>query len=121
MTALEQAIQRLNYSIGRVNDLDDALRRRASELGGSFEFDRYKILSFCNLTMAAEALAADPRVGALMPCRLAVFAPRGSSQVVVVTPRPTFLLGPSPPEALRRLAAQVEADVLEILDMVGDR
>ena len=121
MASLEAAIQRRNYSVGRVNDLDDTLRRRARDLGGTFAFDHYKVLSFCNLTLAAEVLEADPRIGALMPCRLAVFVPKGSAEVVVVTLRPTYLLRVSRSEILRRLAAQLEADILGILDMVGAR
>lgn len=116
--ALEAAVQRRNYALGRTNDLDDALRARARVVGAPFDFEHYKVVSFCNLTLAAEALAADPHVGALMPCRLAVYVRPGSAEVVVVAMRPTYLLGAWAPEALRRLAARVEADLLAILDMV---
>jgi hypothetical protein len=47
-----------------------------------------------------------------------VYVRPGSAEVVVVAMRPTYLLGAWAPEALRRLAARVEADLLAILDMV---
>lgn len=119
LAALEAAIARRNYFVAGTNHLDDTLRRRAAELGTRFDFDHYKILSFCNLTLAAEALKAHPYVGAFMPCRLAVFALKGSPAVLIVTMRPTFLSRLFKSPEVQRLASQVEADVLAILGMVA--
>lgn len=118
LTALEVAIARRNYFLAGTNNLDDTLRRRAADLGTSFGFEHYKILSFCNLTLADEALRVHPYVGAFMPCRLAVFAKTGSPDVVIVTMRPTFLAKIFKSQEMERLAQAVEADVLEILRMV---
>jgi uncharacterized protein (DUF302 family) len=119
LVALEAAIARHNYFLAGTNNLDDTLRRRAADLGGPFDFDHYKILSFCNLTLADEALKAHPYVGAFMPCRLAVFVPRGSPNVIIVTMRPTFLARVFKSSEIQRLASRVEADVLAILEMVA--
>jgi uncharacterized protein (DUF302 family) len=119
LTALEAAIARRNYFVAGTNHLDDTLRRRAAELGTRFDFDHYKVLSFCNLTLADEALRAHPYVGAFMPCRVAVFAQKGSPDVIIVTMRPTFLSRLFRSPEVERLARRVEADVLAILEMVA--
>lgn len=119
LTALQTAIARRNYFVAGINHLDDTLRRRAADLGKPFDFDHYKILSFCSLTLADEALRAHPYVGAFMPCRVAVFAQKGSPDVIIVTMRPTFLSRLFRSPEVERLARQVEADVLAILEMVA--
>jgi len=119
LEALRAAVEQHNYVLGRTNDLDLALRQRAAALGQRFDFERYKVLSYCNLTFADEALRAEPALGAFMPCRMAVYVTRGSQEVVIVTVRPTFLLRSFSSPDVQRLAAQVEADTLGILRMVA--
>lgn len=119
LTTLQAAIARRNYFVAGINHLDDTLRRRAADLGRSFDFDHYKILSFCNLTLADEALAADPAVGAFMPCRLVLYSRKGSPEVVILTMRPTFLARVFRSTEVQRLATRVEADVVAILEMVA--
>lgn len=117
--ALKTAVERRNYVLSPINDLDDALRRRAGDLGQPFGFAHYKILSFCNLTFADEALRVAPHLGALMPCRAAVYALKGSREVVIVTVRPSFLAKVFRSPELGPLAARVEADVLAIFEMIA--
>ncbi|MBI1963134.1 MAG: DUF302 domain-containing protein [Candidatus Rokubacteria bacterium] len=119
LEALRGAIARRNYVAGGTSDLGDALARRARTLGEPAEFDRYQVLSFCNLGFAAEALRVDPRAGALMPCRIAVFVVKGSAEVVVVALRPLYLARIVPAPEFARLAAQVEADLMAVLEEVA--
>jgi uncharacterized protein (DUF302 family) len=120
LTSLEEAIKRQNYFIAGHNNLDDTFRTRAAQLGTSFEYAHYKILSFCNLTLGEEALRAHPFVGAFMPCRMAIYVPKGSPEVVIVTMRPTFISRIFKSQEVERLASQVEADILEILKAVAE-
>jgi len=119
LATLEAAVARRNYFLVGTNHLDDTLRRRAADLGTSFDYDHYKIVSFCSLTLADEALRAEPAVGAFMPCRLALYVRKGSPEVVIVTLRPTFLARVFKSKEMTRLAEVVENDLLEILRMVA--
>lgn len=119
LAALEAAVARRNYFVVGINHLDNTLRRRAADLGTSFDYDHYKIVSFCSLTLADEALRAEPAVGAFMPCRLALYVRKGSPEVVIVTMRPTFLARVFRSSDVERLATRVEADVVAILEMVA--
>jgi uncharacterized protein (DUF302 family) len=92
MSVLQEAIKRRNYAITGVNHLDDTLARRAADVAGpELPYARYKVVGFCNLTLADEAVRLSPHVGAFMPCRAVVFQVRGSPETVVVAFRPTAL------------------------------
>lgn len=120
LASLEEAIKRQNYFIAGQNNLDDTLRMRAAQMGTSFGFQHYKVLSFCNLTLADEALRAHPFIGAFMPCRMAIYVPKGSPEVVIVTMRPAFLSKLFKSDKVDRLANQVEADIRAILRAVAE-
>lgn len=118
---VQAAVARRNWAMASINNLDDTLRGRAADRGRTFDFDHYKIVSFCNLTLADEVLRTEPYVGAFMPCRLAMFVRKGSGEVVLVTVRPTFLARLFPSPEIRRLAELVEGDILAILEMVAGK
>jgi uncharacterized protein (DUF302 family) len=119
MLLLQEAIKRRNYAVTGVNDLDDALARRAADVAGPpLPYERYKVVGFCSLTLADVALRLTPYVGALMPCRAVVFRSPGKDETVVVAFRPSFLV-PALGAGLERVMAQAEQDVLEILGEIA--
>lgn len=115
MTLLREAIQRRNYVVTGINELDETLERRAADVGAPpLAYERYKVVGFCNLTLADAAVRANPHVGAFLPCRAAVYRERGARETTIVAFRPSFLaaaLG----EGIQRVMRQVEADLLAIL------
>lgn len=119
MALLREAIQRRNYVVTGVNELDETLERRAADVGApALGYERYKVVGFCNLTLADEAVRANPHVGAFLPCRAAVYRERGARETTIVAFRPSFLaaaLG----EGIQRVMRQVEADLLAILSEVA--
>ncbi len=120
LTAFLEEIKRRNYVVTGVNHLDDTLARRAAELGTApFGYERYKIVGFCNLTLAGEALRASPYVGALMPCRAVVFKVAGSRETTIAAVRPSLARFPGIDDALARIVEQAEADIVRILNAVA--
>lgn len=121
MMSLEEAIKRRNWMVTGINHMDDTLRRRAADLGDPApDFERYKIVGLCNLTLADHAIRANPYVGVFLPCRALIYRARGTSETVVVTFRPSFLapaLGGV--ERMGPVMAQAEADLLAILAEVA--
>ena len=120
LATLLEEIKRRNYVVTGTNHLDDTLARRAAELGGEpLAYERYKIVGFCNLTLAAEALRVSPYVGALMPCRAVVFKTPGSGETIIAAVRPSFARIPGSEDALERIIQQAEADIVQILNAVA--
>ena len=120
LTALVEAIKRRNYFVVSVNPLDQTLSRRAAGVGAApLLYEEYKVVSFCNLTLADEAIRLNPLIGALMPCRAVVFRVRGARETTIATFRPSFFSAHFEAGGMKRVVAQVEADILEILKGVA--
>ncbi len=119
LTSLQEAIKRRNYVITGINHLDDTLRQRAADVGGPpFGYEQYKVVGFCNLTLADEAVRKNPHVGAFLPCRAVVYRARGARETTVVAFRPSSLaqaLG----QHVEGVMRQAEADILAILAEVA--
>lgn len=116
LASLLEEIKRRNYVVTGVNHLDDVLARRAAELGGApLDYEGYKVVGFCNLSLADRAIRQDPYVGALMPCRAVVFKARGAPETTVAAFRPSFLAAALGLEGMDRLLGDVEADLFAIL------
>lgn len=73
------------------------------------DFRRYRILGACNPTFAHKALQADPRIGVLLPCNVALYeSDAGKAVVGAIDPMQTLGAGAQAP-ALAELAREVGA------------
>lgn len=77
---LTAAITAANFRVTGENDIGSGLSQR-----GHREFPRYRVIHFCNLELAREGLLVDPRLGAVMPCRAAVYEHRGRVLIALAT------------------------------------
>ena len=91
-------------------DVKDTLKQK---LG--VEFRRYQILGACNPRYAHQALTAEPGIGALLPCSVAVWEEEGGRTTVnAVDPMQTIAasdprFAPIAKEVRERLARALEA------------
>lgn len=115
--SLTEAIQRRNYVVTGINSLDETLQSRRDAIGGpAFEYERYKVIGFCNLSLADEAIRVSPRIGAFMPCRVLVY--RQAGETVIVTFRPAFLAAAFGAD-MAPLVQRADEDILAILEAVA--
>lgn len=68
------------------------------------EFEPYLILGACNPTLAHRALAAEPSVGALLPCNVTLRSENAGTTVEIIDPQAA--LGIVRSEAVAPLAAE---------------
>jgi uncharacterized protein (DUF302 family) len=81
------------------------------------EFRRYQILGACNPRTAHRALSADPSIGALLPCSVAVWEEDdGSVTVNAVDPMQTIAAADP---ALQSIAAEVREALGKALAALG--
>lgn len=96
-------------------DVAEGMRNRG------IAYDRvYKVFQVCNLGLGAKVLRDIPAFGAFIPCKIVVF--ETDDHLALITYRPSYALRyfpEAPPEA-RRIAEQIEADIIEIMNTVRE-
>ena len=65
----------------------------------------YRVLGACNPTMAWEAIAMEPRVGAMLPCNVILREVEGGTEVSAVDP--VASMAGIPNDRLKEVAAEV--------------
>jgi uncharacterized protein (DUF302 family) len=132
---METAMNR-RYSFGKTLSLpfDSAVRRTIEELAKvgfgvlcdidvkatmkkkiGLEMAPYRILGTCNPLYASRAIAAEPQIGALLPCNVVVREDKdGSIRVEVMDPNAVMALVDRPDVAL--LATEVRSVLVEALN-----
>lgn len=106
---IREAAQRHKFGVLHVHDLTATLKGKGIELG--YECRVYDV---CNPQAASEALRSDPRIAAVLPCRIAVSSdPSGTT---ISTVRPTDLLRATGLAGVEQIAAEVEREIVAIID-----
>jgi uncharacterized protein (DUF302 family) len=109
LNALQEAAKGQGFKVSGVHDLQAALQKEGYEHGS------YAVVEICRADLAFGVLKAEPRFGAFMPCRIAVYQV-GSEGTVVTTVLPTRLLTFFPEARVKDAAKQVDAALISIID-----
>ena len=106
--AVSEAAAARGYRVQFVHDVAQTLAEKG------FEREPVTIVEMCNARHANEVLARDIKIGLMLPCPVMVYEQDG--EVSISTMRPS-LLGAFFPEAqLEEIAAEVEQQIVAIVD-----
>lgn len=112
----EQAVQRVTEELGKVgfgvlSDIDVQATMK-KKIG--LEMPPYRILGACNPGYASRAIAAEPQIGALLPCNVVVRQDAaGQVHVEAMDPRSVLELVDNP--AVPELAGEVRQKLEQAL------
>ena len=112
----DQAVQRITEELGKVGfgvltdiDVQATMRKKIGQ-----EMPPYRILGACNPHMASKAIAAEPQIGALLPCNVVVRQDAGGTvHVEVMDPSAVLQLVDNP--AVPALAGEVRQKLEQAL------
>lgn len=107
---LNDAIIDHNFKVINVSNIKKGLGSR------DVRFGEYTVVEFCNLTLAETVLKRDLRFGLLMPCRVSVYEDK--DEIVIMTVRPTFIIKRLGDPSLMELAADIEKQIIDIMDAI---
>ncbi|HEX9009133.1 MAG TPA: DUF302 domain-containing protein [Holophagaceae bacterium] len=107
---LEAAVKAGGFGVLYVHDLGNTLRSK----GHPFT-EQCRIFEVCNPAQAATVLARDLRLNMALPCRISVYTDRGRTWIGLIRPA-EMLAGLTQDEALRPVAAEVEASLVGMVD-----
>lgn len=112
----DTAVARVTEELGKVGfgvltdiDVQATMRKKLGQ-----EMPPYRILGACNPQMASKAIAAEPQIGALLPCNVVVRQDaEGGVHVEMMDPRAVLQLVDNP--KVPELAAQVRQKLEQAL------
>jgi uncharacterized protein (DUF302 family) len=113
----ETAVQRVTEELGKAGfgvltdiDVQATMRKKLGQ-----EMPPYRILGACNPAMASKAIAAEPQIGALLPCNVVVRQDaQGGVFVEMMDPRAVLQLVDNP--QVPALASEVRQKLEGALD-----
>lgn len=106
--AVVQATADAGFRVLFVHDLAATLAKKG------FERERVSIVEMCNAKFASQVLAADVKIGLMLPCPIMVYAEKG--EVFITTMRATLIGDFFPDADISTVAAQVEKVLIEVVD-----
>ena len=106
---LEEAAARHKFGVLHIHDLKKTLESKGIQLGSEC-----RVYDVCNPHAATRALHTDMRVSTVLPCRISVFSTDGGC--LISTVNPTTLFAATGLEGAVDLAAEVEREILAIID-----
>ncbi|MBS1805529.1 MAG: DUF302 domain-containing protein [Acidobacteria bacterium] len=106
---LREAAGRHKFGILHIHDLKQTLRSKGIELGSEC-----KVYDVCNPQAAFNALTAEMKVSTVLPCRISIFGHDGGCTIATV--KPTDLLKATGLVGVEKAAAEIEGEVLAIID-----
>jgi uncharacterized protein (DUF302 family) len=114
--AFDVAVQRVTEELAKVGfgvltdiDVQATMRKKIG-----LEMRPYRILGACNPQIASQAIAAEPQIGALLPCNVVVRQDaQDTVHVEIMDPDAVLNLVDNP--AVPQLAAQVRAKLEQAL------
>ena len=109
LAAVKEAAKSHGFRVSNVHDIATSLRK------DGIEREPYATVEVCNSKLAAQVLRAEPRLGAVMPCRIAVYQNGDKTVVTMILPSRLMALFPPQPE-VKEAAAQVDRAMKAIID-----
>jgi uncharacterized protein (DUF302 family) len=96
------------FRVQFVHDVQETLAEKG------FVRDPLTIVEMCNAKFASQVLAADPKIGLMLPCPIMVYIEDG--RTLISTMRPTLIGGFFPEAGIAGTAAEVEQVLFAIID-----
>jgi uncharacterized protein (DUF302 family) len=96
------------FRVQFVHDVQETLAEKG------FERDPLTIVEMCNAKFASQVLAADPKIGLMLPCPIMVYV--DGDQTLISTMRPTLIGNFFPAAGITDTAAEVERILVAVID-----
>lgn len=109
---LQAKLKEKSFGVLHVYDLKEIFRTKG------IEFGEYQILSVCNPSFAKQSLDISLKVGALLPCKVSVYADKGATRISLLKPTETIgLLGERKLDELAKAVEDILRGVVDSIDL----
>ena len=111
VTSLTESLKSIGFGVLETLDFKKIL----SEKGLEFS-DDYRLMEICNPNLAKQVLDANPDLGLLLPCTIAVYQKDGENYISLA--RPTSLLAMASEQNLQFSGKEIEDNLIKIIGNV---
>ena len=105
---LQAKLKENNFGVLHIYNLKEIFESKG------IEFSEYQILSVCNPKFAKEALDTNLRVGALLPCKIAVYSEKETTKISLL--RPSEVISLLEDKRMDTLSKTVEDILIKVID-----
>jgi len=105
---LQVKLKENNFGVLHIYNLKEIFKSKG------IEFSEYQILSVCNPKFAKEALDTNLKVGALLPCKIAVYSEKGTTKISLL--RPSEVISLLEDKRMDTLSKTVEDILIKVID-----
>jgi uncharacterized protein (DUF302 family) len=105
---LQTKLAENNFSVLHIYNLKEIFKSKG------IEFGEYQIMSVCNVKFAKQALDINLKVGAILPCRISVYAEKGKTKISLQ--RPVTMTSLLEDKQLELIAKNVEDILVKVVD-----
>jgi len=109
VTDLTKGLKEINFGVLETLDFKKILTEKGLEFS-----DSYKLLEVCNPHLAKQVLEANPDLGLLLPCTIAVY--QKDNENFISLARPTSLLSMVSDENLKFSGEEIEDSLIRIIE-----
>jgi uncharacterized protein (DUF302 family) len=109
--AVTQGVAAAGFRVLFVHDVAATLAEKG------FQRERVSIIEMCNAKYASQVLAADVKIGLMLPCPIMVYAEEGKT--FITTMRPSLIRDFFPHADIETVAQQVEDVLVAIIDQAA--
>jgi uncharacterized protein (DUF302 family) len=109
---VRKELQQEGFGVLTEIDVQATLKKKLRE-----DVRPYKILGACNPTFAHQALLAEDKIGAMLPCNVILQAKDGQTEVAAVDPVASMQAVRN--DTLRSIAEQVRERLRQVVDRVA--
>jgi len=111
ITDLIKELKEINFGVLETLDFKKILYEKGLEFS-----DNYKLLEVCNPHLAKQVLEANPDLGLLLPCTIAVY--QKDNENFISLARPTSLISMASDQNLKFSGEEIENNLIRIIDSV---
>ena len=111
ITNVTEELKKIGFGVLETLDFKKILTEKGLEFA-----DNYRLMEVCNPNLAKQVLEANPDLGLLLPCTIAVYQKENANYISLA--KPTTLLSVMSENNLKFSGKEIEENLIKIIDNI---
>ena len=111
VSTVTEELKKIGFGVLETLDFKKILTEKGLEFA-----DNYRLMEVCNPNLAKQVLEANPDLGLLLPCTIAVYQKENANYISLA--KPTTLLSMISENNLKFSGKEIEENLIKIIDKI---